>query len=107
VENTDLVRVRDAVAQGWDLPAAPGGVPESRAAILEALAQRVRHLLDHDFNRLLSAMYLLDVSEERFRNALAHGDRDTASATLAEIILEREIEKMESRERFSRGAPGG
>jgi hypothetical protein len=38
---------------------------------------------------------------------LAHGDRDTASATLAEIILEGEIEKMESRERFSRGAPGG
>jgi hypothetical protein len=103
LEDTNLLRVRDAVAQAWNLPTPSGGDLQDRAAILEALALRVRHMLDHDFDRLLSAMYLLDVSEESFRNALTGGDSRSASKTLAEIILKREIEKMESRERYARG----
>ena len=103
MEDTNLLRVRDAVAQAWNLPTVPDGDLQDRAAIVEALAHRVRHMLDHDFDRLLSAMYLLDVSEEGFRNALIGGDSKSASETLAEIILTREIEKMESRERYARG----
>ncbi len=103
MEDTNLLRVRDAVAQAWNLPTAPGGDLQDRAAILKALAHRVRHMLDHDFDRLLSAMYLLDVSEENFQNALTGGDSKAASETLAEIILKRETEKMESRERYARG----
>ena len=104
MEESNLLRVRDAVAQAWNLPLASSGALEDRAAILEALAHRVRHLLDRDFDRLLSAMYLLDVSEERFSSALAGGDRQSASEKLAGIILDREIEKMTSRERYSRGS---
>lgn len=101
-EFSDLQR---SVALAWRI----GGPPEQLQDIdtlLEALADRVAHLLHHDFPRLLNAMYLLDVAEERFNEALAHANPAARARRVAEVILEREIEKARSRERYRRSREG-
>ena len=98
---SELVAMERALRQGWNLPETttpPSDWDDLRAA----LARQVAFLLRHDSQRLLTALYLLDVSEDRFREAQS-GKTTTESATaLADIILEREREKLASRQHYKR-----
>lgn len=86
--------------QGWGVSLDRVEVPD-RHNLLKALAERVAHLLSHDFNGFLTAMYLLDVSEDRVKAAHTEDLAETSN-NLAEVILTREIEKMESRKKYAR-----
>ena len=76
-------------------------VPSDYNALLEALTHRVHHLMTRDMQRLLTAMYVLDIGEERFRAAMAAPDALEAARSLAQTILDRELEKAASRRKYS------
>ena len=106
MESADLQSVHRALVQQWDI--APVG--EERVdwdALLDALGRRVEFLLKHDLERLMTAMYQIDVSEERFSEAVQRPQKDRPARAIAELILEREIEKMESRKRYARAEDPG
>lgn len=69
--------------------------------ILKPLTAQIAWLLDYQFERLLQAMYRIDIPEQDFRSALT-GEAPVAPA-LAELVLQREIQKIETRERYSKG----
>jgi hypothetical protein len=94
--------LRRALVQGWNVEVPSAG--PSREGLLEALAARVLHLMRHDFSRLTSALYLLDVREDRYLEALRAPGEQNAARRLAELILEREEEKAISRGKYSRVA---
>lgn len=89
-----------ALARDWGVSVADGNVT-GRDTLLDALTDRVRQLLRNDFQKLVTAMYTLDVSETRFREAM-EGEESAAARRIAELILTREIEKAESRARHER-----
>jgi len=91
-----------ALARDWGVSIAGANVT-GRDSLLDALTERVRQLLRNDFQKLVTAMYTLDVSETRFREAM-EGDESAAARQIAELILTREIEKAESRARHARAA---
>jgi tRNA 2-selenouridine synthase SelU len=64
-------------------------------ALLELLALHIEYLCQHHFEGLLQAMYRMDVREEDFQQAL--GD----SRALAELVLQRALQKIESRKKYS------
>ncbi len=64
------------------------------AAILEL---KVKDLLAHDFNLLISLLYRMDVSEERISIALADNPQTDAAQLITTLILEREEEKIKAR----------
>lgn len=67
---------------------------------LERWLQRViTQLLDRDFERLLQAMYRIDIDERKFKAVFA-GEGDVAVG-LANLVLERELEKVAMRKRYS------
>ena len=64
----------------------------------QILSKIIRHLLDNDFERLLNALYRIDVREEKVKLAMATGD-DVAEQ-IALLIIEREMQKVITREKY-------
>lgn len=101
MESADLQDVQQALVQHWGVrPLAEKRIDLD--AILDELCRRVDFMLQHDFERLTACMYTIDVSEERFSEALKLPEKDKPARAIAQLILEREVEKMESRKRYTR-----
>ena len=64
----------------------------------QILTKIIRHLLDNDFERLLNALYRIDVSEEKVNLAMATGD--DVPGQIAILIIEREMQKVITREKY-------
>lgn len=58
------------------------------------LTKVINELLDKDFEKLLSVMYRLDISEQKFRSALV---MSVPAEEIARLVLEREYEKIKFR----------
>ena len=89
--------LKHALVEGWALS---DEVRPSMHELLAALAMRVSQLLDKDPNKLSTAMYTLDIDELRFQDAMHLPGMDLKSTAVAELILERELQKIESRRRY-------
>ena len=57
----------------------------------------VAYLMENDMHRLLNAMYRLDVSEIKFHEAMQSMSREEAAIHLADLIIEREVQKVKTR----------
>ncbi|HNR85373.1 MAG TPA: hypothetical protein PKN22_01960 [Taishania sp.] len=72
--------------------------------LFEALSNYLNHLIEHDFNQLVAILYRVDVSEEKVRQTLANAPKGSNSGKLiAQLILEREQQKMYWREKYKKG----
>jgi len=68
--------------------------------LLSLLGAEINRLILHDFSRLLSILYRVDIPEKKLRQTL-HENRDKdAGAIIAVMILERQKEKKKLREMF-------
>lgn len=99
METEDWQQARRLLVRNWGLKPDEGWA--DRAALLAALEAQVRHMLADEFERLVQTMYRLDVSEARFRQALALPDRDQQAAALATVIWERELQRLETWQKYS------
>ena len=64
------------------------------------LAEYIDELIQRDFDKLVSLLYRIDVSEARLRKVLAENMGIHASELISQMILERQLQKIESREKF-------
>ena len=78
-----------------DIPSAEVSTAEDFQNILTEL---IRHLLDKDFERLINGLYRIDVSEEKVKQAMATGD--DVAGQIALLIIERELQKVRTREKY-------
>ena len=65
----------------------------------ESLSKLIQYLIDNDFERLLSGLYRIDVSEEKVKRAIASGDDVTEKIT--QLIIDRELQKMVTRKKYN------
>ncbi len=79
----------------------PGSQPGSDAVSIleEQLAAQINYLIEKDFNRLLNLLYRIDVSEDKIKKALLD-NTDPAGQVIAQLIIERQLQKIASRKRF-------
>jgi hypothetical protein len=66
----------------------------------ELLITRVNELLQNEFNKLIAILYRLDINEERLRLLLQQNPNDDAATIITDLIIERQLQKMKSREQF-------
>lgn len=59
------------------------------------LARRIAQMLDEDFGILMQIFYRIDLNEQKVKDAIALAD--VPSETLAELVLEREMQKAKTR----------
>lgn len=108
----ELVETQRALVRNWGTAPAPVADDDlNRRMLLEALVERILHLFKYDYNKLLTALYMLDVPEARYRTALQQPDLAAKAQMLAELILDRETARVRSwlfyaEQKRRGGAPG-
>lgn len=72
----------------------------TREELKNRLTVYISDLLDHDFEKLCHMIYRHDVDERKFHTALNTGDIEGQSSRLAELVIEREMQKVETRKAY-------
>lgn len=67
----------------------------------EKLIFLINELIKKDFDALIQLLYRIDVYEKKIRIHLDKNTQEDSAAILADLIIERQLEKMESRKKFS------
>lgn len=63
-------------------------------AVIEKLAIRLRQYIERDVDKLFQVLYQIDVKDYLVDQAFDLGEVQKVSERLAELILEREIQKL-------------
>ena len=71
--------------------------------ILQKLIPIINHLLDKDMHLLMQILYRVDVNEEKFKNAMAFSDPKELGEKVCKLIIERQLQKIETRKRYKAG----
>lgn len=74
----------------------------SFAELEDRLAAYVNDLVGKDFEKLVSLLYRIDVSEAKLKNLLQVHKDENAGKIIAQLILERQQQKIKSREQFTK-----
>ena len=65
------------------------------------LAGYINSLISNNFNKLISILYRLDINESKLKQLLANNPGEDAGMIIADLIIERQMQKQISREKFS------
>ena len=71
-----------------------------RENLLLLLIDEINYLISHDFNKLVQLLYRIDVSESKLTNLLQEGNSNNASEIIANLIIDRQLEKCRMRNHF-------
>jgi len=67
---------------------------------LKQLAAAINELINHDFGKLVQALYRVDVSESTLKKMLQDRPTEDAGDLIARLLIERQIQKLVQREKW-------
>lgn len=67
------------------------------------LTQKIAYLMDNKYDTLINTLYRIDVSEEKLAGLFSGENREYIPAVIAELIIERSLQKVRFREKYKRG----
>ena len=73
---------------------------EKFKAFRDLLIRRIEELAEKDMEKLLWILYRIDVNEKKLHRVLNETPPENFSATIADLIIERQMQKIESRKHF-------
>lgn len=72
----------------------------SREELKKRLQNFIQDMLDSNFEKLTNLMYRHDVTEDKFHEALERGPIEEQAGRLADLVIERELEKVATRKAY-------
>ena len=69
--------------------------------IRQQLISLVNELINKDFSSLLQLLYRIDVDEKKIRLLLSQNANEDAANIIADLIIQRQLKKVESKKHFS------
>jgi hypothetical protein len=72
----------------------------TRTGILHELSYLINQLLVHDFHLLVHLLYRADINEKKLKQLLSDNKQTDAALIMSELLLQRQEEKLRSREMF-------
>lgn len=88
-----------SLIQTFELPATTTTDAEEQ---YQAIVDHINTLLQKDFSQLVSLLYRLDVSEAKLRALLQQNPDTDAAILIANLVLERQAQKIRSRRENTR-----
>jgi len=76
----------------------PSGIAEDEFKL--RVSAYINHLINHDFEKLIWYLYRIDVDENRVKQLLEAKEGENAAGLIADLIIERQLEKIKSRQQF-------
>ena len=95
MEHTELIRLLQKEL-AIDLVDNRSGVD-----IHSQLAAYINDLIKNDFEKLITNLYRIDVNEQKLKTLLQQNPQEDAGNIIASLIIERQQQKIRSRELFS------
>jgi hypothetical protein len=80
---------------GFDLP-----TTQSFEALRETLAKWISGLINQHFDELVRLLYRIDVNENKLKFLLQEKVGENAAFIIADLIIERQLQKAESRKQY-------
>lgn len=68
--------------------------------IISQLNFLINELINEDFQALVQLLYRIDVNEEQLKNLLKQNGMADAAPLIAELIIRRQLQKIESKKQF-------
>ena len=68
----------------------------------QLLVEKVNALIEKDFQSLVSILYRMDVSEKKLTTMLNEQPDKNAAETIVDLMIERQLQKIKSRQQFSK-----
>lgn len=65
------------------------------------ISDYINSLVSNNFNKLISILYRLDINESKLKQLLAANPGEDAGMIIADLIIERQMQKQISRKKFS------
>ncbi len=65
------------------------------------LAAHLNDLIKDNFDKLIAYLYRIDVNEQKLKSLLKQNPDENAGNIIATLIIERQLEKIKTREQFS------
>lgn len=73
---------------------------ESFFQLQKVLSEQINFLITNNFSSLIAVLYRLDISEKKLRMLLANNVDKNAGDIIADLIIERQLQKIELRKTF-------
>lgn len=67
------------------------------------LTDKMKDMLDKNYNLLINTLYRIDISEKKLAELFSAKNKDSIPQKLADLIIERQIEKINYRKRYREG----
>lgn len=96
MENTKEI-IQD-IERVWPLALHPS---PSFEELRKQLTEQINQLINEDFEKLVFLLYRIDVDEARMRALLAKQENSNSAELLADLVLERQLQKIKSRRDFN------
>jgi hypothetical protein len=64
------------------------------------LTHRIKHFIRTDLDKLLQALYRIDINDKESDKAFELGDIDLVAEALSELIIKRQLKKIEYAKNF-------
>ena len=71
------------------------------------LKAAINELITADFSKLVQLLYLADVSENKLKKQLEGNTNTDAAAVIANLLIERQIQKIKTKQSFQPQPPTG
>jgi len=78
----------------------------TREEIKTHLTTYIADLIEHNFEKLCNMVYRHDVSEHKFHQALQSDNINQQAENVAELVIERELQKVETRKAYRKYKDG-
>ena len=75
----------------------------SLTEIKEKLSAHINYLITNNFNHLVSLLYRIDVNEIKLKTLLKDNPGEDAGKIIADLIIERQLQKIKTRQQFNQG----
>ena len=72
----------------------------------KALSIRILDLLDKNLERLLSMLYRVDLNQKKLDEIFETGSKDEIAMKIAESVIDRQLEKIKTREFYKNEESG-
>jgi hypothetical protein len=67
------------------------------------LAEKLKVLLEEKFDTLVNVLYRIDINESKLSMLFSGKNRDAIPTVLADLIIERQLQKIRLRKMYSEG----
>lgn len=107
IQKTEVQEVSENISSvfnryGLNLPLSLADV-ENLTQLKAFLSEKLKDLLDNNFNLLVNTLYRIDVNEEKLNDLFGSKNRTYIPEALADLIIERQLQKIHFRKRYKEG----